>query len=145
MNITVLLADAAQSDPSGKVHALGLGWTVIDAPTTQPMAVVVLVGFENRAEVADGPHEIVLRLLDADGSPFTPPDAHEPIAVRAALDMGPGPDEALDGPSTAPLVVSIGPGLPLEPSRRYRWEAEVDGRAEQAAGAAFVTRDAARG
>ena len=30
MKATLLLCDAAQVDPSGKVHILGAGWTVVD-------------------------------------------------------------------------------------------------------------------
>jgi hypothetical protein len=143
VKVTVLLADSGQSDSSGKTHVLGLGWTVIAAPTTQPMAVLVLVNFEASAEAAAGPHEIVLRLVTSDGSPVELPDSEKPVIVKAVVNLGPRADGTpADAPATAPLVVNLGPGLPLEPGQRYRWEAEVDGRPEQRADVSFVTRPA---
>lgn len=141
MKVTVLLADAGQSDSSGKTHVLGLGWTVVDAPTSQPMAVVVLINFEGQAE-AEGLHEVVLRLVDADGAAVQLPDGDGTVAIKAAvgLDVRTNAEAPLDAPATGPLIVNVAAGLPLDPGKRYRWVAEVDGRPEQQADAAFVTR-----
>lgn len=141
MKITVLLADAGQSDASGKTHVLGLGWTVVDAPTSQPMAIVVLVGFDGQDEAA-GSHEIVLRLVNDDGSPVKLLDIDGPVVIKAAVHVDVRADARAspDAPATGPLIVNVAPGLPLEPGKRYRWVAEVDGRSEQQADAPFVTR-----
>lgn len=140
MKVTVLLADAAQSDPTGKTHVLGLGWTAIDAPTTHPIAVLVLVTFEGREEAGTAPHEVTLRLNAGDGTPFELPDTGQPLVLTAGLELEAHSDGMSDGPVTAPFAVNIGPGLPLEPGQQYRWEAEVDGRADQRADVAFATR-----
>ncbi len=42
MRIHLLLADSAQADPTGKVHALGLGWTVTSTPTP-PAALIATI------------------------------------------------------------------------------------------------------
>ncbi|WP_073460266.1 DUF6941 family protein [Pseudonocardia thermophila] len=137
MKLIVLLADAAQAGPAGKVHALGLGWTVIDTPTSQPASVIVLVIFDRQAD-AVGTHEVTLRLLGDDGTPVTTPDTDEPILIRAGIEVGPQTaEEVQDMPSVASFIVNVGPGLPLEPGRRYRWEAEMEG---ERASFVFVTR-----
>jgi hypothetical protein len=141
VKLTVLLADSGQSDASGKAHILGLGWTIIDAPTTQPMAVVVIVQFDELTDSPAGQHDIVLRLIDETGSPVEYPDSQEAVVLRAAIELQNRIDNVpVEAPTTASLVVNIGPGLPLLPGQRYRWQAEIDGAAEHRADALFVTR-----
>lgn len=140
MKVTVLLADAGQTDSSGKAHVLGLGWTVTDAPTTQPMAVLVLLSFDGSQDAA-GRHEIVLRLVGADEVPVEIPGTGDPVILKAEVDVQPRGDGGMDAPATAPFIVNAGPGLPLKPGERYRWEAVVDGQAEHRADVSFVTRD----
>ena len=46
MKATLLLCDAAQVDPAGKVHILGAGWTVVGGGNGVPLPAqaVVLMG-----------------------------------------------------------------------------------------------------
>jgi hypothetical protein len=104
------------------------------------MAVVVLVNFDGQVEAA-GSHEILLRLVNDDGSPVKFPDTDDAIAIKAALNVDVRAEAtALDAPATGPFIVNVAPGLPLEPGQRYHWVAEVDGLSEQQADVAFVTR-----
>jgi hypothetical protein len=106
------------------------------------MAVLVLVSFDGPDEVAEGAHELTLQLLDDDGSPVSVPGTEAPITLTVSLKLGHRPDGTpAEAPTIAPFVVNIGPGLPLEPGRRYRWEAEVDGKHEHRGDASFVTRE----
>jgi len=34
LDITLILCDAAQADPNGNVHMLGVGWSITPTPTT---------------------------------------------------------------------------------------------------------------
>jgi hypothetical protein len=65
MDAVVLLADSAATDATGKVHALGLGWTMTSSPTP-PMAVVVL--FHVPWDQSNVKHNMVLELVDSDWS-----------------------------------------------------------------------------
>jgi hypothetical protein len=136
----VLTADAGQSDSTtGKAHALGIGWTAVDAPTSAPMAVLVIFSFDSQEE-ADGAHEIRLELMYEDGRPVSLPDSDGPITILSQVTMGVQPNTPPNAPASAPFVVNIGPGLPLEPGRRYKWQASIDGQSDASWSAAFITR-----
>ncbi|MGW3966842.1 DUF6941 family protein [Amycolatopsis sp. NPDC005003] len=140
MKVAVLTADAGQSDSAtGKAHALGIGWTAVDAPTTAPMAVLVIFSFDSQEE-ASGAHEIRLDLTYEDGKPVSLPGSDGPITVLSHVTMGVQPNTPPDAPASAPFVVNIGPGLPLEPGRHYKWQASIDGQSEASWSASFITR-----
>lgn len=61
---TVLLCDAAQADPSGKLHMLGAGWSITSSPTA-PSAVAVLLQIP--WDRANQKLRIQLQLENADG------------------------------------------------------------------------------
>lgn len=135
LKVNVLLGDTAQVDPSGKVHALGLGWTRTTTPTG-PMAIVVLVEFA-ATEVVNRSPKATITLIDDQGelvdlSRFGVPSA----AVEVSIDLK--RDNVDEGPTIAPLVIQTGP-LPLEGNRTYRWQVSVDGHSEPSWQASFAT------
>jgi hypothetical protein len=147
MKVIVLNADAGQSDlANGKAHALGLGWTIIQAPTITPIAVVVIIQFDNHDE-AIGVHTVALLLLDEDRQPVEVNNGsgQEQIRVEAELTVGRAVDGTFDGPVSATFVVNIGPGIPLAPKRRYCWQASVDGQSNEDWSSSFVTRSPSSG
>ncbi|GAB3458666.1 DUF6941 family protein [Actinophytocola sediminis] len=139
MKVTVLLADSAQSDSAtGKLHALGMGWTTTSA-VTGPMAVITMVTFERQEEAA-GTHSIGLTLVDEEYEPVAINPAGEHLTVKADVAVGAKGDTVEGAPAVASLAINVGPGLQLEPSKLYRWQASVnDGSAEEWS-ATFVTR-----
>ena len=70
MKATLLLCDAAQVDPAGKVHILGASWTVVTVAhgTPIPGHSVVAIAHVPWHETQE-PHRLRLRLQDADGRP----------------------------------------------------------------------------
>ncbi|MGH3802179.1 MAG: DUF6941 family protein [Pseudonocardiaceae bacterium] len=139
MEAHVLLADFAQTDMSGKVNALGLGWSVTQTPTSN-MAVVVMVkvGWNETNQK----HRLTLNLLTADG--------HHAVNVLTPLGMQPlqlegefevGRPAGLPEGSTIDhaLAVNVNPGLPLTPGR-YEWRLKIDNKEDATWRAAFVVR-----
>jgi len=124
---TLLLADAAVTDAgTSKVHVLGLGWTVTSTPTP-PAALIALVKVPWGA--TNEPHQAVLRMLDADGRPVLLPGPEGESAVEVVSDFEVGRPAGLPVGSDIdmPLVVTLGPGMPLAPHTRYVWQLEIDG------------------
>lgn len=135
MRVNVLLSDAAQADTNtGKIHALGLGWTRTPVPTG-PMAVIVLVSFDNEVE-AGLSHEITVTLTDTEGQPVSLSGISS-LQAKATIDRD--KDAQIKWPITAPLVMQIRPGLPLEPGQTYHWRAAIDGKTEETWFAGFIT------
>lgn len=144
MKATLLLCDAAQVDPAGKVHILGAGWTVVDSGGRAPgddgsdggrlglpgQAVVAMVHVPWHETV--GSHFLRLRLEDADGQAVMvgPPDDQRPMVHEQPF-AARRPAGAPEGITIdVPVVVSIGPGMPLQPGR-YAWRLEIDGRSHE--------------
>ncbi|USX50619.1 hypothetical protein [Lentzea sp. HUAS12] len=136
MKVYVLLADSAQADQTGKIHALGLGWTRT-APITGSMAVIALIQFEPGEDVT-GQHDCVLELLEEDGRPAAlQVPGREPVHLKleSTVEFKSEPG----APVTAPLVVNLGPGMPLKPGVTYAWRATVDGKTDPTWEAQFAT------
>jgi hypothetical protein len=134
----LLLCDAAQVDPSGKVHLLGAGWTVVGTPLPG-LAVVVLVHVAWHETVT--PHVLRLRLEDADGQPVLvgPADAPRALLHEQTI-VAPRPPGVPEGINIdVPVVVSFGPGMPLPPGR-YVWRLEIDGASDEGWMLAFHVR-----
>ena len=142
MKATLLLCDAAQVDPAGKVHILGAGWTVVGGGPGVPLpaqAVVAMVHVPWHETVR--PHFLRLRLEDADGKPVLvgPPDARQPMVHEQTVVVN-RPAGAPEGITLdVPVVVSIGPGMPL-PAGRYAWRLEIDGASDEDWMATFHVR-----
>lgn len=144
MKATLLLCDAAQVDPAGKVHILGAGWTVVGGGNGVPLpaqAVVAMVHVPWHETVR--PHFLRLRLEDADGNAVLvgPPEARQPMVHEqtVVVNRPPGAPEGIT--LDVPVVVSIGPGMPLA-AGRYAWRLEIDGASDEDWMATFHVRAA---
>lgn len=124
MEAHVLLADFAQSDPAGKVNALGLGWSITSAPTPHHAVVVLLhVGWDE----TNRRHNLSLRLVTAGGedavevpTPFGP----QPLQVEMEFEVGRPPGLPAGSTIDHGVAINVGPGLPLQPGR-YEWRMRI--------------------
>ncbi|MFE2995026.1 DUF6941 family protein [Nocardia sp. NPDC059246] len=118
MRLTVLIADTAQIDASGKVHVLGLGWNQTTTPTP-PMALVVMI-VADAEESIGGEISLTGMLLDENDeiAAFGDGDDRQGLAFHTSLT---GVTKAGRGFA----VLNIGPGVPLKPGR-YTWQVQVD-------------------
>jgi hypothetical protein len=113
MKATLLLCDAAQVDPAGKVHILGAGWTVVSVARGTPVlahAVVAIVHVPWNE--THEPHRLRLRLEDEDGRPVMigpAPDQLAPLIHEQQIEVGrpPGAPEGIT--FDVPVVVTVGP------------------------------------
>ena len=134
MKVTLLLADSAQ-EVGGKLYILGGGWSNIAPGAPFAIAGKIEVPWNLGAEE----HEFRLELLDIDGHPVmvevVQEDAEgeprsEPIALggkfATGIPAGIKPGTPLDGA----FAINLGPGMPLEPGKRYEWRLSIDGQTE---------------
>ncbi|MGH8891355.1 MAG: hypothetical protein ACRDV3_16530 [Acidothermaceae bacterium] len=150
MKATLLLCDAAQVDPAGKVHILGAGWTVVGVggdpsgsddgpeaggvppglPGLPGQAVVAMLHVPWHETIES--HFLRLRLEDADGNAvMVGPPGEQRAMVHDQPFSARRPAGAPEGITIdVPVVVSIGPGMPLKPGR-YAWRLEIDGRSHE--------------
>jgi hypothetical protein len=133
MKATLLLCDAAQVDPAGKVHILGAGWTVVGVGSGaglpgQAVVVMLHVPWNETVDM----HFLRLRLEDADGNPvLLGPPGEQRALVHEQPFAAHRPAGAPEGISIDfPVVVSVGPGVTLAPGR-YAWRLEIDGASHE--------------
>jgi hypothetical protein len=138
MDAQILLADAAQTSPDGKVHALGLGWSTTVTPLP-PQSVVVLIKVP--WDVTNERHHVVVDLLDGDGRPVQVPGplGSQPVRVEAEFETGRPPGLPRGTPIDLPLTFGLGGGAPLQPGR-YVWELSIDGKKKDGWRAAFLVQ-----
>lgn len=140
MEAHVLLADFAQTDASGKVNALGLGWSVTTSPTpAQSVVVMFRVGWDE----TNDKHKFVLSLLNADGHHAVSapgPFGTQPLQVEGEFEVGRPPGLPKGSSVDHALAVNVGPGLPLAPGR-YEWRLKIDDREQETWTAAFAVRE----
>lgn len=139
MRVQVMLADFAQVDSSGKVHAIGLGWAQTSVPTGM-VAVIALIEFEPGEALTK--RTVELTLQDEAGKTVEVDLGSAPIPLRIAAEVRPNQPEGLPPgtPLTAPLAINVGAGLPLEPGRLYSWRVIIDGESRADWTARFATR-----
>ncbi|MGY1948637.1 DUF6941 family protein [Nocardia asiatica] len=123
MKLTVQVADSAQVDPSGKVHALGLGWNATITPTP-PMALVLFFELE-LGESPQSKYRLSGKLVDADGKQqLTPNEKPVQFAVEMTSNLSEETTAHVvsekDPPDRIPAVIPIPQGLQLKPGR-YDW------------------------
>lgn len=140
MDAQVILADAAQSSPDGKVHALGMGWSTTTTPLP-PQALVVLI--KCPWDQTNDAHTVVVELVDSDGQPVAfpgPPDgAMQPVRIEAEFETGRPPGTRKGTPLDVPLALNMNGGMPLPPGR-YAWELSIDGEKKESWRVAFEVR-----
>src|SRR3569833_3119502 len=108
MRAIVRLAQSAQLDPAGTVHALGLGWTVTRTPVPQH-ALIIFV--EVDWPELNTSYPISAELVDSDGARV----AHTEDGVIKAKHKPVHPEGT---PVTIPFVATI-PALKLTAGQRY--------------------------
>jgi hypothetical protein len=126
VRISLFLADYAQADQSsGKVTAVGLGWTTCPTPLPQ-FSVVIILDIE--WDETNAPHRLTCELLTADGQPVMVPGpmGSQPMAFAANAEAGRPPGAIHGTAARLPLTVTVGPGTALEPGR-YEWRVSVEG------------------
>lgn len=124
-----ILCDAAQADPSGKMHMLGAGWSMTHTPTPpHALAIMLRIPWDR----ANQQIQVSAVLEDGDGKPVllgTPP---VPLRQDAQVEVGRPPGVAPGSMLPASFAVNV-PPLPLTPGR-YEWRVRV---AEQESTASF--------
>lgn len=138
MQATILLADAAQTDSEGKMHALGLGWSTTTTPLP-PQAVVLII--QVPWDLSNEEHTAVIELVSEDGSPVRVPGpvGDQPMRVEAQFETGRPPGTPRGSPLTVPLTFGVAGGLPL-PAGRYEWRLTIDEESQAAWHADFLVR-----
>lgn len=144
VKLYVLLAErGAQNGQNGTVSLLSVGWTVTHlrrvigpgvpagiAPwVTGPQVVVVFL--EAELAMCNRQLSLQLELLNEDGAvvDIPGPSGHQPVRLDQPL-MVPSPAGVPTGfPGRATTMMELPTGLPLAPGI-YRWQARVNGRAE---------------
>jgi len=134
----VLLADFAQADASGKVNALGLGWSLTGTPIPNHAVVIMLkVGLDE----TNTPHHLTLNLLTADGAhavdiptPFGP----QPLQVEMEFEVERPPGLIRGSTIDHAAAINVG-GLPLQPGR-YEWRLQIDNEQREGWRAPFLVR-----
>lgn len=121
-DVQLILCDAAQADPSGKVHMLGAGWSLTGSPTApQAVAALIKIPWDRANEKVP----FLIRLVDSDGQPvlLETDNGSSGIGHGGAFEVGrpPGltPGTAIDHAFTINV-----PSLPLNPGR-YQWRLEI--------------------
>lgn len=142
MKITVLTADYAQADASGKINAIGLGWTTVGTPLP-PHSVAIILGVDWHE--ANERHQFVLELVDEDGHPvaFTEdgrvmavtPDAGEDllpaVRVEGDFEVGRPPGVAKGTMLTNAVAITLPGNMPLPAGKRFSYRVSVASTVEQ--------------
>lgn len=120
----IILCDAAQSDPAGKLHMLGAGWSITSSPTApQAVAILIKVPWDRTNQ----PLPLTLQLHDADGKPVVlpSPEGPAPLMVTSTLEVGRPAGLPPGSPVNASFALNVQP-LPLS-SGWYEWRLDVAG------------------
>lgn len=125
MRATIVLADFAETDPGGKVHILGAGWSVT-GPQPGPQAVVGFI--QVPSDWAGKAVPFVLRLADQVGEVVEVhgPAGPQPMELTGQVEVREpeGWDKSID----LNVAFAVNLTLPLPPGQSYTWSLEVDGK-----------------
>ena len=118
----MLLCDAAVAEQGGKLHMLGVGWSITSTPTS-PQAVAVLLKIP--WDRANERLALMLRLVDDDGRPVAIPtsDGTQELTMGGEIEAGRPPGVTPGSQLDAALTFNV-PSLPLPPGR-YQWRLDV--------------------
>lgn len=120
----LILCDHAVTDPSGKVHMLGAGWTVTTSPSA-PYGVAVLMKVP--WDRANQKIELHLQLLTSDGTPAGPPavSGGEPTSIEVKAEIEVGRPPGISPGSLLPAAFALNVGSMKLPPGRYEWRLQV--------------------
>lgn len=135
MRATIVLADFAETDPAGKVHILGAGWS-LTGPLPGPQAVVGFI--QVPPERGTEPISFILRLSDRSGNVVEVPGlvGMQPMEISGQIQVI--QPEEWDGTSDLNAAFAVNVMLPLPQGLSYAWTLEVDGK--DLASASFYVR-----
>jgi hypothetical protein len=140
MQAVILLADSAQTDPAGKIHALGIGWSVTSTPTP-PASLMIFLQIPWTA--ANSKHKLLIELLTADGHPVPSPDGPgQSMRIEGEFEVGRPPGLPAGMPLGQPLTIGLPVGLELTAGQMYEWRLSIDGTHEDPWSARFFVRPA---
>ena len=139
MNVTLLLADAAQAI-NGKLYILGGGWSIRDAAAS-PMAIAIKI--EVPWTDSNTRHRLRLTLIDEDGQPVmvSMPSGEQPVEINSVFEVGRPPGLKAGTPLDFALGINIS-ALPLRPDTRYAWHCYINDKTEESWQVSFCTRPA---
>jgi hypothetical protein len=140
MRAAIILADFAETDPGGKVHVLGAGWSVI-GPSVGPQAVVGFI--QVPAGQSGAPISFTLRLADRTGEIVEVPG---PVGMQRMEISGQAEirePEGWDGLTDLSAAFAVNLMVPLPQGQPYTWSLEVDGK--DLASTTFYVRTAPSG
>lgn len=125
MRASIILADFAETDPGGKIHALGIGWSVT-GPQPGPQAVVCYIQIP--AEEAREAIQFILRLADRHGEivEIQGPAGVQPMEVNGQVEVR--EPEGWDRTTDLNVAFTVNAILPLPPGQPYTWFLEVEGK-----------------
>jgi len=138
VKVKLLLADAAEAASSGKVSALGLGWSVISLPMT-PTALVLFIDLQ-QGEFERHEFRVWLSLRGQDDPlPIGEENSEATLEFRGAFEAEPLQAAGENAPGRVSLALNVAP-LPLSPGHAYEWRAEIDGVQNEDWSAPFYVR-----
>lgn len=122
---SLILADFAETDPGGKVHVLGAGWSVT-GPNVGPQAIVGFI--QVSAEQSGAPISFILRLADRTGEVVEVPGpaGMQRMEVSGQVEMR--VPEGWDGSTDLSAAFAVNVMVPLPQGHPYTWSLEVDGK-----------------
>lgn len=136
--VTLLLGDFAQAEPSGKLHIIGGGISIIGFDpalnTTAPLHVVAIVDVEPRHAGEAFSLSLELRNVDLDqavsvpAGPLGQPQAlrlSQVVTVQRPAMVGVHLPDSLA--CRTQMTMGFPTGLPLAPGYRYAWRLTIDG------------------
>ena len=137
MRASIVLADFAETDPGGKVHILGAGWSMT-GPQPGPQAVVGFI--QAPPEHAGSSIAFTVRLADQTGEIVEVQGPAGMQRMEAAGQIEVREPEEWDGSTDLNVAFALNVMLPLPPGRAYTWFLEVDGK--ELASTTFYVRSA---
>jgi hypothetical protein len=121
LEVTLLLCDAAQ-EAGGKLHVIGGGWSLVNAPNTpinMALAVLLVVDWNE----ANDPHQIEAKLMTDDGEQVEVEG--QPVLASGQIEVGRPAGIKRGMALNTPLAFTFN-GVALPPGG-YRWELHVNG------------------
>jgi hypothetical protein len=140
MRATMMLADHTQV-ADGKLFISGGGWTTT-GPGASPCSVAVI--FHVPWQETDKKVSFSLRLVDEDGRPVTQPGATDGMPVQVNGSFEPRRPAAITPGMEVNVPMSFNIVLHLEPSKRYSWVLDANGRTDDSWRLSFETRTQAQ-